>query len=271
MVEAPIAAGDRVEYEARVARLVERLRAPSGEYRAAGLDDSSGLDNNLFRGAGLTMQPPEQLKGLQLQLEAMVDSGLDGDVYETGTWRAGTAIFMVVVLQLYEQLNPPKTALVSPRHFWFFDSFEGFRATDNVNVALSEYLSRKVFAAPLELVMRSFAQFGALTERVHFVKGLFESTVPAFGVPPRPVALLRLDGDLYSSTKVVLDHLYARVQPGGYVIVDDYRWHPRLAGAVRLCKAAVDEFRASINVTNATAPMTLYHNVWHWRVPSPRP
>lgn len=267
---APIAPGDRATYDARVASLIERLRAPSAEYHAAGLDDTSGLDNGLFRSAGLTMQPPGQLRGLQLQLEALVDAGLDGDIYETGTWRAGTAIFAVCLLQLYEQLNPPPAArAATPRHFWFFDSFEGFRATDNVNVALSTYLSRRVFAAPLELVMRSFAHFGALTERVHLVKGLFESSVPAFGPPPRPIALLRLDGDLYSSTRVVLEHFYRRVQPGGYVIVDDYRWHPRLAGAVRLCKAAVDEFRESVNLSNETAPMTLYHDVWHWRVPLP--
>ena len=178
---------------------------------------------------------------------------------------------MVLVLQWYEMLRGRATNRPAPRHFWFFDSFEGFKATDNVNVALDSYLSRRVFAAPLELVLQSFAQFGALTDRVHLVKGLFESSVPAFGTPPRHVALLRLDGDLYSSTKVVLEHLYPSVQPGGFVVVDDYGWHPRVAGNVKLCRAAVDEFRDARSVSNASAPMTLFHGVYHWRVPARGP
>ena len=51
-------------------------------------------------------------------------------------------------------------------------------------------------------MLASFRQFGVLSESVHLVKGLFESSVPAFGSPPRPISVLRLDGDLYSSTKV---------------------------------------------------------------------
>ena len=38
-----------------------------------------------------------------------------------------------------------------------------------------------VLHAPLELVLQSFGELGALSPRVHLVKGLFESSVPAFG------------------------------------------------------------------------------------------
>lgn len=48
------------------------------------------------------------------------------------------------------------------------------------------------------------------------------------------VALLRLDGDLYESTRVCMEHLYPLVSPGGYVIVDDFN----LSG----CRKAVMEF-----------------------------
>jgi hypothetical protein len=47
-------------------------------------------------------------------------------------------------------------------------------------------------------------------------------------VPPPPiesVALLRLDGDLYESTKVCMQYLYPLVSKGGYVICDDYDLH----------------------------------------------
>ena len=39
---------------------------------------------------------------------------------------------------------------------------------------------------------------------------------------PNGIALLRLDGDLYRSTKVCLDNLLPLVSPGGWVIVDDF-------------------------------------------------
>jgi hypothetical protein len=57
------------------------------------------------------------------------------------------------------------------------------------------------------------------------------------------LALLRLDGDLYESTLDTLRPLYAKVSPGGFVIVDDY-------GYVPSCKLAVDEFRDEHHITD---------------------
>ncbi len=53
--------------------------------------------------------------------------------------------------------------------------------------------------------------------------------------------MLRVDGDLYSSTMEVLTALYPKVSAGGYVIVDDY-------GALATCRAAVDDFRAKHDI-----------------------
>ena len=52
-----------------------------------------------------------------------------------------------------------------------------------------------------------------------------------------PIAILRLDGDWYESTKVCLEHLFDLVVDGGFVIVDDY-------GAYEGCRTAVDEYLA---------------------------
>lgn len=257
----PIAAGDRSAYDARIASLIARLRARAPEY--GGLNDDSGLDRNLFHNAGITMQPEQQLRGLQTQLEHLVDAEIAGDIVETGTWRAGTAIFMVAVLDAYEQFKGARPR--AERHFWYFDSFEGFRGTDTVNSALGSYLDRPVFAAPLGLVLDSFRRYRVLDERVHLIKGLFESSVPAFGAPPRPIALLRLDGDLYSSTRVVLRHFYPSVTSGGTVVIDDYGWHPKAAGGTaKLCRHAVDEYREEQGVT---AKMDVVANLWTWTKP----
>lgn len=70
---------------------------------------------------------------------------------------------------------------------------------------------------------------GALT-----TKGWFRDTLPK--APINQLALLRLDGDLFESTTVALNHLYDKVSPGGFIIVDDYHdFEP--------CRRAVNEFR----------------------------
>jgi O-methyltransferase len=55
------------------------------------------------------------------------------------------------------------------------------------------------------------------------------------------LALLILDGDMYSSTIQVLEKLYDKVSPGGYIIIDDY-------GCLANCKKAVDDFREKRNI-----------------------
>lgn len=69
------------------------------------------------------------------------------------------------------------------------------------------------------------------------LEGWFEDTLPKF--PPGLVALLRLDGDWYDSTRCALENLAPRVIPGGFTIIDDC---PRLGGlrscGERVCSAA---------------------------------
>jgi O-methyltransferase len=73
-----------------------------------------------------------------------------------------------------------------------------------------------------------------------------------------PLALIRLDGDLYESTYVALAHLYSRLSPGGFVIVDDY-------GALPNCKAAVVDFRSK-NAIDAPLHVIDWTGVW-WQKP----
>jgi O-methyltransferase len=95
----------------------------------------------------------------------------------------------------------------------------------------------------LEQVRRNFARFDLLDDaRIKFLKGWFKDTIAS--APIERLAVLRLDGDLYESTMDVLRPLYAKVSPGGFVIVDDYfAW----AG----CRKAVDEFRAANGISAA--------------------
>jgi hypothetical protein len=67
---------------------------------------------------------------------------------------------------------------------------------------------------------------------------------------------LRLDGDLYESTRDALVHLYDKVSAGGHIIVDDYNsW----AG----CRTAVDEFRESRRIMEKIVQIDAHAIMWH--------
>lgn len=69
-------------------------------------------------------------------------------------------------------------------------------------------------------VMENFAHYEVWCPTLRLIKGWFQNTLPKF--QPVPIALLRLDGDLYESTFICLQYLYPLVSVGGCVIVDDY-------------------------------------------------
>ena len=85
-------------------------------------------------------------------------------------------------------------------------------------------------------------------EYVHYHVGWFQETLPRDHLDVGPIAILRLDGDWYASTKICLEYLYDKVVPGGIVIVDDYVTYEG-------CRKAVDEFMARENVKAYLAPV----------------
>ncbi|MEV0732911.1 TylF/MycF/NovP-related O-methyltransferase [Polymorphospora sp. NPDC050346] len=70
----------------------------------------------------------------------------------------------------------------------------------------------------------------------------------------RRLAVIRLDGDLHRSTTDALVHLYPRLSPGGFVIVDDY--------GIPACAAAVHEFRDRHRITDPIRFIDPYSIYW---------
>lgn len=150
------------------------------------------------------------------------------------------------------------------RQIWLYDSFEGIPmagpddfnqqpgiglATHDTSAPLRERLkSSGVSAVSEEGVRGNLRRWGCKDDLV-FVRGWFQDTLPLTR-PTQPIALLRLDGDLYESTMTCLRWLYPLVSPGGVVIVDDY-------GSLPGCKKAVhdylDEFGLTPEIQNVTS------------------
>ena len=144
----------RKGYDSYVDKLIKRIRRPAKGY--ADLNPSDGP----YKDAGLSMSDEGMLRKLQKQLESIADRGIVGDIYETGTWRAGTAMFMVGVLTAYESLlanqRTPRLVLRPERHYWFFDSFAGFHSGQGMEIGsdMDTHLQNPIYVAPLDRVMR---------------------------------------------------------------------------------------------------------------------
>ncbi len=88
---------------------------------------------------------------------------------------------------------------------------------------------------PLEHVQQNMLRTGYDPEKLHFVKGPVEETIP--GTMPDQIAVLRLDTDFYASTLHELEHLYPRLVPGGVIIFDDYNhWKGQRTAALEYFK-----------------------------------
>ena len=136
------------------------------------------------------------------------------------------------------------------RDLYLFDTFSGMSEPTRVDVdfkgrTAAWHLERNPDFNLVEIdeVERNLASTGYASDRIHFVKGKVEDTLPA-NAPPE-IALLRLDTDWYESTKHELVHLFPRVVKHGVVIIDDY-------GHFEGCRKAVDEY-----LTTLDAPVLL--------------
>ena len=59
-------------------------------------------------------------------------------------------------------------------------------------------------------------------DKIALVKGWFQDTVASHKDKVGEIAVLRLDGDWYESTKIPLENFYPYISPGGCIIIDDY-------------------------------------------------
>ncbi|MDP2321434.1 MAG: TylF/MycF/NovP-related O-methyltransferase [Acidobacteriota bacterium] len=181
-----------------------------------------------------TMMGLTRLEHLQHCVETVLREAIPGDLIETGVWRGGRCILMRGVLAAHG---------ITDRTVYVADSFRGFPPVEepqDIGDTPDEF--RSYLAIDLETVRENFRRYGSLDEQVVFLDGWFKDTLTK--APVEQLAILRLDGDMYSSTMDALKALYPKLASGGFCIVDDY-------GAIKACRQAVDDFRAANTITAA--------------------
>jgi hypothetical protein len=176
-----------------------------------------------------------RLSNIERCAEQVIAEAIPGDFLEAGVCKGGAAIFMRG-LQIAHGAGDRKTFVV--------DSFEGVPPSDQARDAdyglHLEEARLPWLACDAETVRDHFARYDLLDSNVELVKGWLAESLP--GAAIGPLALLRIDVDLYSSTLECLELLYDKVVEGGFVIVDDY-------GFLECCRDAVDEFRSRRGVS----------------------
>ncbi len=183
-----------------------------------------------------TLTSQERLYSLRQSVQYIVRNKIPGDIVECGVWKGGS---MMAVARTLIELG------AAERNLYLFDTFEGMseptesdkQFSGEAAVDLLRQLDKETSTiwaySPLDDVRRAMRDTGYAPDKVLFIKGKVEETLP--GQAPKQIAILRLDTDWYESTYHELIHLYPRLSDGGVLIIDAYgHWE----GARR----AVDDF-----------------------------
>jgi hypothetical protein len=184
-----------------------------------------------------TMTSPERIFALCRAVEYIQKESVKGDIVECGVWKGGSMMAVAKTL-----LKSSETG----RNLFLFDTFEGMTPPTGQDVDVLGQTAESLLkrsdktkddsvwcCASLEIARSAMYGVGYPIEKIHFVKGMVEHTIPSSA--PDKIALLRLDTDWYESTKHEMEHLFPRLSIGGVLIIDDY-------GHWQGARKAVDEY-----------------------------
>lgn len=95
--------------------------------------------------------------------------------------------------------------------------------------------------APQEQVREALQTADYPQEKIHFVSGKVEETMP--DPAPETICVLRLNADRYKSTKQELKHLFPRFAKIGVIIIDDYgHWQGSRRRATSISRRIASRF-----------------------------
>nr|QBK90540.1 MAG: macrocin o-methyltransferase [Pithovirus LCPAC104] len=204
----------------------------TGEIIDKKANDMEILEGKYWPSRAHSMLGIKRIDNIQEMFDYVINNKIEGDLLEAGVWRGGAAIFMAGLNKCNNQ----------NRKIFVADSFEGLPKPDSKYESDINDIHHTLsfLAVSLEDVKSNFKKYNLLDDNVIFIKGFFENSLKSDYI--EKLAILRVDGDMYSSTIQVLDNLYDKVSKGGVIIIDDY--------ALKGCKDAVDYFRSNRNINS---------------------
>jgi hypothetical protein len=155
---------------------------------------------------------------LLFAVQYVTHSGVEGDIAEFGCMTGRTAQVIAASLQM----------VGASKHLHLFDSFEGLPCVtavtdmENIHVQSGAWGAGSCLGiSPGELRKRC-SRF-LPDSNIAIYAGWFSKTLAHF-TPPRRLAMVHIDCDLYQSTIEVLDHLFGHqmISEGAVILFDDW-------------------------------------------------
>jgi len=204
-----------------------------------GFDDEDAARQAIAIVADRTMAGYERLVTLFNQAKYCEINEIPGDFVECGTWRGGCVGLMALANLRYGHTR---------RTLHLFDSFEGLPEPTADDGAMASTFARGRSGGRLVSINQCVATRQdceeLLVDRIEydpqyirFHVGWFQDTIPRDADGIEEIAILRIDGDWYESTRISLDYLFPKVVRNGVVVIDDYGHWPG-------CRKAVDDYLA---------------------------
>ena len=175
------------------------------------LDDSDVDLIKYVLDSGYTMTSVPRLVNTLKSCRYVVENNIPGDFVKCGVWRGGNGI---LAKKLFNELGSQKCV-------WMFDTFEGMTAPTEFDVEseTGEHASQTYedsqsethndwCYASIEDVQNNCRKSGLKIEDFRFLKGDLNKTLLKKQNLPNDISVLRLDTDLYESTKSELEILY---------------------------------------------------------------
>jgi hypothetical protein len=167
----------------------------------------------------------ERLVALLYAVRHISSRKIPGDLVECGVWRGGSMMAVALALKAIGETD---------RELYLFDTFEEIPSpTTNLDIDVlgrtASFLHERAKkrnkgipakTASLQEVKENMLSTGYPENKIHFIKGKVEQTIPYPGLSE--IALLRLDTDYYESTVHELNYLFPILSVGGALIIDDY-------------------------------------------------
>lgn len=234
----------------------------------------SSINSFIFNSLKIENYTPESHSQYRYWYQHFRDNHLfvDGDIFEFGVYRGASLISMALLAKsmnskkhIYgfdsftgfpENCYSPKdnlTNFTDQNHFDssiskltdIYNSIRGIESESKVLSNLPNTLNKigksGVFAEnSIDIIQFMIHEFEL--DNVTILEGNFDSTIPEFFTKhsDKPVFSVNIDCDLYDSYSIVLANIAARLQPGGYIHLDEY-FSLKYPGA----RIAVNEFLQS--------------------------
>lgn len=189
-----------------------------------------------------TITSVERMYSLYKAVEYIAAHKIPGDVVECGVYKGGSSMLCAYTLSALH---------ITDKNIYLYDTFEGMskpteRDKTHFNASAMGHWEdhqkgeiNKWCYAPLEAVKKNMVATGYPLDKMKFIKGKVEETIPQ--TIPDQISLLRLDTDWYESTYHELQHLFRRLSSQGVIIIDDY-------GHWKGAREAADKFFKENNV-----------------------